>query len=36
MTWKEPGLSSTVSPGLISKPPFTGRIFATPFSIFIS
>src|SRR5215469_14484333 len=36
MMWNEPGLSSTVSPGLISKPSLIGRILATPFSIFIS
>jgi tripartite ATP-independent transporter DctM subunit len=33
ITWNDPGLSSTVSPGLISSPPSTGRILATPCSI---
>ena len=29
MMWNEPGLSSTVSPGLSSSPSFNGRIFIT-------
>ena len=33
MTWKLEGLSMTVSPGLISRPPSTGRIFITPLSM---
>jgi len=33
--WKPSGLSSTFSPGLISSPPATGRIFITPPSMVI-
>src|SRR6516225_1081325 len=33
MTWKPAGASVTVSPGFISRPPSTGRIFITPPSI---
>ena len=34
--WKPPGLSSTVSPGLMVKPSVSGRIFITPSVIDIS
>src|SRR2546423_82913 len=33
ITWNDPGLSSTVSPGLISRPPSTGRILATELAL---
>jgi len=36
MMWNELGLSSTVSPGFISNPDGSGRIFMTPLSMLIS